>query len=118
MNGKNQESVRAKKKTGADLGGVQGEHTPLPRDDIQLSTDNWYSAVSYGIPSRKKNTGSALVKTRDFNLNDVRLRGKMKLRSKRHLEEEKEDSGSGSGRSASTIPDKPNRRSSHKVWEF
>lgn len=33
-------------------------------------------------------------------------------------EEEEEDSGSGSGRSASTIPEKPNRRSPHKVWEF
>jgi len=33
-------------------------------------------------------------------------------------EEEEEDSGSGSGRSASTIPDKPNRKSPHKVWEF
>ena len=33
-------------------------------------------------------------------------------------EEEEEDSGSGSGRSASTIPEKPNRRSPHKLWEF
>lgn len=33
-------------------------------------------------------------------------------------DEDEEDSGSGSGRSASTIPDKPSRRSPHKVWEF
>lgn len=37
-------------------------------------------------------------------------------------EEEEEDdeevSGSGSGRSASSIPEKPSKRSSHKVWEF
>ncbi|CAH3158134.1 unnamed protein product [Pocillopora meandrina] len=34
-------------------------------------------------------------------------------------DEDDEDSGSGSGRSASTIPNKPNKRSPHKkIWEF
>lgn len=33
-------------------------------------------------------------------------------------DEDEEDSGSGSGRSASVIPDKPSKRSPHKVWEF
>ena len=33
-------------------------------------------------------------------------------------DDEAEDSASGSGRSASTIPNKPNKRSPHKVWKF
>ena len=32
--------------------------------------------------------------------------------------DEGEDYASGSGRSASTIPNKPNKRSPHKVWQF
>ena len=57
VNGKNQDSVRAKKKTGADLGGVQGEHTPLPRDDIQLSNITGI-LQSVMLFLSKKNTGS------------------------------------------------------------
>lgn len=33
-------------------------------------------------------------------------------------EEDEEESGSGSGRSASLIPERPDKRSPHKIWEF
>lgn len=56
----------------------------------------------------------------------IREAVKAQKNSKNHGEEDEEEeededeqaSGSGSGRSASTIPDKPDKRSPHKVWEF
>ena len=56
----------------------------------------------------------------------IREAVKAQKNSKNHGEEDEEEeededeqaSGSGSGRSASTIPDKPDNGSPHKVWEF